>query len=109
MSQGLTLSILRLQVAWGLHAHSHQVVTVFHLVEVFMSVKWLRNCVHQILLSKYFREELKQRMGAERRSLSQEGLIGFCWEINMHNAILRNCGGQTLSFHQALCLQGLPW
>ena len=34
MSQGLTLSILRLQEAWGLRAHGHQVVSVFHLVGI---------------------------------------------------------------------------
>ena len=50
VSQGLTLSVLRLQVTWGLHAHSHQVVTVFHLVEVFLSVKWLRNCASDTVI-----------------------------------------------------------
>ena len=37
-------------MAWGLHAHSHQVVTVFHLVKVFMSVKWLRNCASDTVI-----------------------------------------------------------
>ena len=39
MSWGLTLSILRLQEAWGLCADGYQVVNIFHLVWVFRSVK----------------------------------------------------------------------
>ena len=41
MSQGFTLSILRLQEVWGLHAHGHKVVNFFHLVVVLASVKQL--------------------------------------------------------------------
>ena len=35
VSQGFTLSVLRLQEAWGLCAHGHQVVNIFHLVGSF--------------------------------------------------------------------------
>ena len=58
VSQGLTLSILRLQQVWGLHTHGHHVVNFVHLLGVLVPVKQLRNG-HQILLSRYFREELK--------------------------------------------------
>ena len=58
VSQVLTLSIFRLQPVWGQHAHGHHVVNFFLLVGALVSVKQLRN-VHQILLSVYFREELK--------------------------------------------------
>ena len=37
----LKLCILRLQEAWGLRAHGHQVVNFFHLVMVLASVKQL--------------------------------------------------------------------
>lgn len=54
----LTLSVLRLQSVWGLHAHGHRVVNFFHLVGILESVRQLRD-VHQILLSASFREKLK--------------------------------------------------
>ena len=41
MSQGLTLSILRLQEVWGLYANDHQVVNDFLLVGILASVKQL--------------------------------------------------------------------
>ena len=56
--QGLTSSILRLQLFWGLHAHGHDAVIFFLLVQVLVSAKQLRT-VHQTLLSMFFREELK--------------------------------------------------
>lgn len=60
MSQELTLSIPRLQEAWRLYAHVHQVDNVFHLGGggSFTSVKQLR-VVHEMC---YLGEELKQRM-----------------------------------------------
>ena len=80
VSQGLTLSVLRLQEAWRY---------------VLMVVKWLTSSicwgggvfyhlqnksrnVHQILLSRYFREELKQRIWG--RTLSRKPpwvLLGY--------------------------------
>ena len=42
-------------------AHDHQIVNFFDLVMVLASVRQLRNA-HQILLSRYLREELRQRM-----------------------------------------------
>ena len=47
MSQGLALSILRLQWVWGICAQGHLVVNVFHLVVVVVglaSVKQLKKC-----------------------------------------------------------------
>ena len=45
VSQGFTLSVLRLQEAWELCAHGHRVVNIFHLVgEAFTFVKQLRKC-----------------------------------------------------------------
>ena len=58
VSQGLTLSILRLPLVWRLYAHGHHVVNFFHLIGILVSIKQLKN-VDQILLSMYFREELK--------------------------------------------------
>ena len=54
----VTVSILRLQWAWGLCVHGHHAVNFFYLVVVLISVKQLRN-VHQTLLSTSFRKELK--------------------------------------------------
>ena len=42
MSQGLTLSILRLQEVWELYANDHQVVNDFVWVGILASVKQLR-------------------------------------------------------------------
>ena len=44
VSQGLILSVLRLQKAWGLYAHGHQVVNIFPLVGVLASIEKLRKC-----------------------------------------------------------------
>ena len=57
VSQGLTL-IRWLQSVWGPCAHGHHVINFFHLVGALVSVKQFRK-VRQILLSMYFREELK--------------------------------------------------
>ena len=62
MSQGVTLSVLRLQEAWGLCAHGHQVVNIFHLVQGFHICKKNSGNVHQILLPMYFTEKIKQRI-----------------------------------------------
>ena len=59
--------------------------------------------MHEILLSEYFREELKQRIW--RRGLPQESPCRSFWVTDMHNANLRKYGGQTLSFSLDLCLQ----
>ena len=58
VSQELTLLILRLQLVWRLCVHGYHVVNFFHLVGILVSVKQLKN-VDQMLLSMYFREELK--------------------------------------------------
>ena len=58
--QGLTLSIFRGQQVWGLHVHGHQVANFFHLVVVLAAEK-LRKYA-QVLLSRHFREELKQKI-----------------------------------------------
>ena len=53
MSQGLTLSIFRLQEAWGLWAYVHQVVNMSHLVarvEGLASVKQLRKCASDTII-----------------------------------------------------------
>ena len=57
-SQELTLLILRLQLVWRLCANGYHVVNFFHLVGILVSVKQLKN-VDQMLLSMYFREEVK--------------------------------------------------
>ena len=65
MSQGLTLSIPRLPLVWGLHAHrGHQVVNLFHLVVVLASVKQIRKRVSDTVI-RYFTEEPKQRTWGE--------------------------------------------
>ena len=56
--QGLTSSVLRFQLVWGLPAYGHHAVNFFHLVGVLVSAEQLRN-MHQTFLSTYFREELK--------------------------------------------------
>ena len=61
VSQRSALSILRLQQIWGLCAHGHQVVNFFPFGGVFSICKNNSENVYQILLSGYFREELKQR------------------------------------------------
>ena len=62
MSQGLILSVLRLQQAWGcVCAYGHQSVPPL----VGKGDTHLQNNsenVHQILVSRLFREELKQRI-----------------------------------------------
>ena len=52
------LSILRFPLVWRLYAHGHNVVNFFHLIGILVSIKQLKN-VDQIVLSMYFREELK--------------------------------------------------
>lgn len=47
LSEGLTLSVLRLPLDWGLHAHGHHIFNFSHLVGAVISIKQLRN-VHQI-------------------------------------------------------------
>ena len=47
VSEGLTLSVLRLQLDWGRHAHGHHIVNFFPLVGAVISAKQLRN-VRQI-------------------------------------------------------------
>ena len=47
MAQELTLLVLRLQEAWGLRAHGHQVVNIFHLVGGFHICETLS---HQTLI-----------------------------------------------------------
>ena len=59
VSPGLTVSILRLQEACG-YAHGHQVANIFPLLERGSCYKNNPGNVHQILLSRYFREEPKQ-------------------------------------------------
>ena len=46
MLQGSTVSVLRLQEAWGLCAHGQQVVNILHLLwgAGFPSVRQLRKC-----------------------------------------------------------------
>ena len=51
VSQRLTSSVLRSQQVWELHAHDHQVVTFFPLVGVLVSVKQLRKCTSDIVIS----------------------------------------------------------
>lgn len=58
---------IRLPEAWGLSAYHHQVLNIFHLVGVFTSEK-----VHQMLLSRDSKEELKKKIW----NLSGEGPIG---------------------------------
>ena len=77
MSQGLMLSVLRLQQVWGLLVLGHQVDTLLYLVEVLTSVN--SGNVHQILLFRYCREELRQRTRA--RGLCWEGPIVSCSPI----------------------------
>ena len=62
VSQGLTLSVLRLHQACGLCAQGQQEASIFHLVGVLASVKQLRKCSSDVL-SRHFREELKQTVG----------------------------------------------
>ena len=50
MSWGLTSSVLRLQLVWGLPARGRHAVNFFHLVRVLVSAEQLRN-VHQTLSS----------------------------------------------------------
>ena len=49
---GVTSSVCRLLMVWGLHAHGHQVVNVFHLVGGLVSVKpqeWTSDTVMYVL------------------------------------------------------------
>ena len=77
VSQGLTLSSLRLQEAWGLCAHGHQVVNVFHLVGVLASVKQLRKCASDTVISELQREAKAEDMGGG--VCPGKGPIGSCW------------------------------
>lgn len=54
---GLNIICSQVPVIWGLHVHDHYAVNIY-LVGILVSVVHLRN-VHQILLSMYFREELR--------------------------------------------------
>lgn len=77
-SQGLTLSILRLQQACGLCAQGQQVASIFHLVGVLASVTQLREYSSDVL-SRHFREELKQTLW--EKGLSREGPTESCLVI----------------------------
>ena len=57
VAQGLSASVLRLQQVWRLPAHGHHAVNFFHLVEVLVAAKQLRNVCQ--MLSVSFGEELK--------------------------------------------------
>ena len=72
MSQALTLSVLRLQEAWGLCAHGPQVVNLFHLLGGFDICKELGKCASHTVI------QVLQRGGNSRRGLSREGPIGSC-------------------------------
>ena len=83
MSQGLTLSILRLPLVWGLRTHhGHQVVNFFHLVVVLASVKQLG-----ILLLGT--SQRSQSRGLGGRGLSREGPVGPAWLPQHHSACVQ--------------------
>ena len=72
-SQGLTLSVLRLQEAGGLCAQGHQVLNIFHLVGVFTSVKQLRKGASDTVIWVLQSGATAEDMG---EGLSQEGPTG---------------------------------
>ena len=96
-----------------LRAHGHQVVNFFHLVVVLASVKYSGN-VHQILLSRYFRKELKQRIWG--RGLPWEGPLGSCsgtqltptFNLVLQNAIENHSGHSWQVCAVSLWAEGGP-
>ena len=87
-------SILSLRKFWGLPAHDHQVVNFFHLVVVLAAEK-LGN-TNGILLSRSFREELKQEVWG-RGSVPGKAPVGSCWVT----VVLMICSLGPASFGQS--------
>ena len=88
MSRGLILSVLSLQAAWGLGAHGHQVVNIFHLVEVLASVKQLRKCASDTVTWVLQRGAIAGDLGEgsvpgrpPRVLLSYSQILVFTWTI----------------------------
>ena len=75
MSRGLTLSVLRLQEAWGCGLMViKELILLFG--ERFSHLQSNSGNMHEILLSRYFREELGEGL------LQQEGPRGSCWLVS---------------------------
>ena len=76
MSQGLILSVLRLQEAWGLCAYGHQAVNIFLLVGGLHICKTTQEmCIRYCYLGT---SERSQSRGLGGRGLSREAPIGSC-------------------------------
>ena len=75
-SQGFTLTILRLQEAWGLHDHGHQVLNIFRLVGVLASMKQLRKCASDTV-STSERSYSRGRGGGVCPGKDPEALLGY--------------------------------
>ena len=83
MSQGLTLSILRLQEAWG--PGGHQVINIFLLVGVLAPVKKLRKYGSDTIILVLQRGAKAEHMGEgsvpgrpHRVLLCHTGLVSQC-------------------------------
>ena len=65
----------------GLCAHGHQVINIHHFAGAFSHLQKNSGNMHQILSSRYFREELQQRMW-------EKGAVGQTYTYFKSNTIL---------------------
>ena len=100
VSQALTLSVLGLQEAWG---YLLLVVNIFYLLErlfffFFLHLQNNSGNVHQLLLSRYFREELKQRIWG--RACPRKAPMGSCLVTIYQHTFLRTMVPETINIYK---------